>query len=137
MGGCCSSNIQNCEIEEANNMNDIFTIMKVRTIDQITAKKEVDLYITNPKYKPKLADVKNHSLIELKEHSHFLKELIDNFTKTYEIIFTYKDLTLDNDIKDCVSKISSHRLFFSEDVSSLLQDVNALRVCLEEKRKSF
>lgn len=137
MGGCCSLNIQDCEVEEANNMNDIFNIMRARTSDQITAKKEVDLYISNPKYKPKLADVKNHSLIELKEHSHFLKELIENFTKTYEIIFTYKDIMLDNDIKDCVIKISSHRMFFSGGVSSLLQDVNALKECLEEKKKSL
>ena len=44
---------------------------------------------------------------------------------------------LDNDIKDCVIKISSHRMFFSEDVSSLLQDVKALKECLEEKKKSL
>ena len=134
MGGCCSSYIEDFEVQEAKTMTELYNIIKSRTSDQIIMKKEVDAYIANPSYKPKFADINNHSIIELKEHSHFLQNVIDNFNKTCELIHTNRETTLDNDIKEKVIQICQHRMYFSEDVSSILKDVNNLRECLESKK---
>ena len=108
MGGCCSTSNEDFEIEEAKNMTELFNIMKARTSDQILTKKEVDLYMANPSYKPKLAEVKHHSIIELQEHSHFLQHLIEYFTKTCEFIQSNKETTLDKEMKNRVIKICQH-----------------------------
>ena len=137
MGGCCSSYSEDFEVEEAKTMTELYNIMKSRTSDQIMMKKEVDAYIANPSHRPKFADINHHSIIEIKEHSHFLQNLIDNFTKTCELINTNRETTLDSDIKDKVIAICQHRMYFSEDISSILKDVNTLRECLDAKKYNF
>ena len=41
MGGCCSSYIEDFEVEEAKTMTELYNIIKSRTSEQIIMKKEV------------------------------------------------------------------------------------------------
>ncbi len=131
MGGCCSVEIKDEEINKANDINDLINIFKERRNKLPEEKKQIIEHINDQTKEIKSFDVNGIDKEILKKRILYLDDLDEAFSFIIEILQNNTNLPL-KDTKSYCEKIASHYFLIYDPNGELKKDVEKMEEFVHE-----
>ena len=131
MGGCCSVEIKDEEINKANDINDLINIFKERRNKLPEEKKQIIEHINDQTIEIKSFDVNGIDKEILKKRILYLDDLDEAFSFIIEILQNNTNLPL-KDTKSYCEKIASHYFLIYDPNGELKKDVEKMEEFVHE-----
>jgi len=106
MGFCCSANISDPEIEDAQTIHELIVILNNRKINLPIEKKEIEDYLEDPRKEIKSVGIENIDNESLKKRIPFLTNLEKAYEKIINLLETNKTNLDVSNVKKYIKNIT-------------------------------
>ena len=136
MGFCCSTNITDPEIEEAQTVHEIIVILNNRKLGIPIEKKEIEEFLIDPTKEVKSIGIENIDNESLKKRIPFLTKMESAYQKMIQLL-EENNTNLDvNDIKPYVKNVTNKYFITYDPNNDLEKELKKFVEYMENFRKN-